>query len=226
MEASQDKKSFGHENLINLLKRLLETKDDMDIDAFTGVLLEFMNMFSHMGSVMSFAFSDITTKCAIIQTHKKNYQDKINGLMSLIELEVKMNVQMLNGENNSDFTKDPALKKYESATRNILRMMWFLDYEDELFAQLLANKEEKDMTPPCKAAYEKALAPRHAMLVRAAARVAMSAAPNKEKGFKQLWGDRTLPEIYDLIEKTLAVLRPVRERLWTYYTERKLDKLP
>jgi hypothetical protein len=121
-------------------------------------------------------------------------------LFSLIEIERLLKVDMLNGDNNSDFTKDPNYKTYVSgefcdlppcvnvdiAARTALRMMWFLEYMTELYTLIVENPQEESLSTLCSTAYSKTLGPRHSFGVRAAAKVAMLAAGNKNKAVEKL----------------------------------------
>lgn len=79
-----------------------------------------------MGKMLDIAFQDVEQKIQIILDLGKYYQ--IPNIFTLVQHEVKLGIEKLNGIDNHKFSKDPTLSKYMSASRTMLRMCWFLDF--------------------------------------------------------------------------------------------------
>jgi len=79
-----------------------------------------------MGKLLSVAFSDVDDKVNIMMKICVLYKGECGGmLLTTVNKEVSLNIAKLNGENNKKETKDPQYAKYDSLSRNLLRMMWF-----------------------------------------------------------------------------------------------------
>lgn len=141
-------------------------------EQFTNFLLEIAHVFNHLGKSLSLAFSDVTAKCDIIMriTNSLKNTPNISGLQSIIKHEIKKNVHILNGENNSQYTKDKSLISYESLARTVLRLLRFLDFLEIMFSNLYKTKDH--LSTICKIAYGKALAPYHTFMIRLVAKAA------------------------------------------------------
>jgi len=220
------KQPFSYEKLVLNLKGVNASLPDPDPKAFTNVMLEFVRIFNTMGSAMSIAFQDITSKVAIIKRNYKTYPNVSGGLISFTKHEAGLKVQRCNGDNNKKEAPGPEFKDYESTTRTILRLMWFFDFVSALLNNLDTDRKSSVSTA-CKAAYSEALGPHHPFPVRAAAKVAMLAAPNRNKLFHGLFGENTQEEtIYNNIKEINQLIGPIKTCLWTYYKENNLTELP
>jgi len=69
-------------------------------------------------------------------------------------------------------------------------MMWFMDYLNIMFSEITQNFTMK-VTDACYKAYMEALYPRHTFLVQTAAKLAMSAAPDRKKILQLFIGSNT-----------------------------------
>jgi len=104
--------------------------------------------------------------------------------------------------------------------------MWFFDFVAALLRNLNSDREA-NVSTCCKSAYDEALGPHHPFPVRAAAKVAMLAAPNRKKLFTGLFGENwTEDVVYANIQKIGELIQPIRTCLWKYYEENKLTTLP
>ena len=73
--ASEDMKDFSAERWLGFAKKIAESKDAIDVDAWVSFLFESTNLFKKMGSAMSMAFSGKSDK------HNNNDSNKyINKL--------------------------------------------------------------------------------------------------------------------------------------------------
>ena len=87
----------------------------------------------------------------------------------MIERELELGVQQLNGENNHKLLKKDMKGtwewKYTSSVRTVLRTMWLLDFVFYLFSKIL-NDRDTSLSKCAKEAYTKGLAPHHPWIVR------------------------------------------------------------
>ncbi len=100
-----------------------------------------------------------------------------------------------------------------------MRTLWFLDYLS-LFIRLLSTQRDQAVSKCAKDAYSQTLGPRHPWVVRQAAKVGMYAAPNREtlmESSRMHYEDCT--HICDNVDV-------IREALWKFYKENKLEGLP
>lgn len=104
--------------------------------------------------------------------------------------------------------------------------MWFFDFVSTLLKNLDEDRKCA-VSSACKAAYSEALGPHHPFPVRAAAKVAMLAAPNRHKLFTGLFGENVAEDvIYANIKKIGELVQPIRTCFWKFYEENKLTELP
>lgn len=111
--------SFDPHLVIKKLGEVCINLEDLPIEPFCLALNEFTKLMRSLGSALSMAFADISSKTGAMMGHLKLYKEEINGVMSLIQHELKLGVQNLSGENNQKLTKDKNLLKYESGKEKI-----------------------------------------------------------------------------------------------------------
>lgn len=117
--------------------------------------------------------------------------EKIESLQHLIEKEVALGVQELNGENNhKKFKKDTWEYNYISTARTTLRNLWLMDFLEELM-KLINEDKKSSLSHIGKQAYNKGLGPHHPWVVRQAAKVGFLAAPSRDTFIKSLGTDET-----------------------------------
>lgn len=114
MESSE---LYDFEKVLNSLGEAAKNLSDISIEPLCVALYEWTILFKLLGKTLSMAFSDITEKVQIMRNHLKNYGSKINGIMSLVQLEISLDVHRLNGENNKSLTKNKDYFKYEAGAR-------------------------------------------------------------------------------------------------------------
>jgi len=66
-------KEFSAERWIGFTKRIAESKDAIDVDAWVSFLFETTNLFKKMGSAMSMAFSGMLYKFNCLHELKNQY---------------------------------------------------------------------------------------------------------------------------------------------------------
>ena len=130
--------SFSPSKVIQSLFDVSKVLTDIPIEPLAAALFEWTILFKQLGKALSIAFSDITEKVAIIRKHSNDYNSKIKGVMSLVQLERSLNLHMLNGENNKSF-KDST--NYASGARTTLRLMWFMDFLHHMMEAMIQGKE-------------------------------------------------------------------------------------
>jgi len=104
--------------------------------------------------------------------------------------------------------------------------MWFFDFVTIMVSNLHDDKKMK-VSEACKKAYDAALGPHHPFTIRAAAKTAMTFAPNREKLLKNLFPtDVSEDEKYEALKEMLDLIEPTRTFLWEYYQKNNLTTLP
>ena len=100
----------------------------------------------------------------------------INGQVAK---EIELGVTQLNGDNNSKkLTNDKKTSwewKYNSTSRNLVRMWWLTKFLTQLLDNLI-NNNEMTLVNACQNAYQTGFAEHHPWLVRKGAGLAMMAA--------------------------------------------------
>ena len=114
MEPKIKEEPFNYELVIKYCAEACSNLEDIPIEPFCLAMNEFTKLLKLLGSAMSLAFSDITSKTGALMGHTKTYKGQMKGLMSLIQLELRLGVQNLSGDNNHKLTKNKNLLKYES----------------------------------------------------------------------------------------------------------------
>ena len=82
------------------------------------------------------------------------------------------NIHRLNGDNNKKETNNKEMYKYISASRSMLRMMWFMHYLRSMFREIYNNRTNS-ISDCCTLAYEEAFGEKHSTLVRFSAKAAL-----------------------------------------------------
>ena len=108
---------YNYEKCIKTLQETGKNLVDIPIEPLCVALYEWTILFKQLGKSLSMAFSDITEKVQILRNHVKNYGSQISGIMSLIQLEIGLNIHKMNGENNKDLTKNKDYYKYEAGNQ-------------------------------------------------------------------------------------------------------------
>jgi len=225
-EESLKSAKFNHVRLLKYLEEVKDSLPDIKPEPFLNSMTEFVKIFGIIGSAISFAFKDITTKVATIRKNYAMFPDVEGGLISFIEHEGALGIQLVNTENPTVPIPHPKFKGYDSTTRTINRLMWFFDFVTILIKNIATDKTAK--VPDCaKRAYTEALAPHHPLPIRLAAKAALNFAPSRERFLKELFpADMEEDEKYRQFNYALEVIGPIREFLWKYYAEHGIKEIP
>lgn len=152
-------------------------------------------------------------KAFMIENFGKDESLSINGQ---IAEEIAQGVTRLNGENNSkecDKSKKTSWEwKYNSTSRNLVRMWWLTKFLVQLLDNLI-NNNEMTLVNACQNAYQTGFAEHHPWLVRKGAGLAMMAAGQKD-ALIQKWGVASIEEARPCFEK-MTILRDNLDALLT-----------
>jgi len=104
--------------------------------------------------------------------------------------------------------------------------MWFFDFVTIMVTNLNGDRKMK-VSEACKKAYDDALGPHHPFTIRAAAKTAMTFAPNRDKLMNNLFPSTvTEEERYAALQQLLDTIGPIRTFLWDHYNKNNLTTLP
>lgn len=139
-----------------------------------SAIYEYTKFFAKISSGLSMGFSDITKKVQQMREKFLEYPEATD-IQDLLNTEIKLGIHQLNGDNNSDLGhgKDQ-YKKYCSASRTFLRLMWFLEYLIRIFDKVLNDDGKGEVKKILGDSYDEVLAPRHKWIVRKAVGVALA----------------------------------------------------
>jgi len=219
------KTGFDYKELLTSVKDLKDSLPNVAPEPFYKTLLEFVKIFDFMGSGLQMAFKDITSKVGIVKRNFDNHKDAPRNIMGFINWEADKKIQILNGENGK-LAPEPVWMGYESTTRTVLRLMWFFDFVTIMVTNLNNDRKAK-VSECCKKAYDDALGPHHPFTIRAAAKTAMTFAPNREKLMNNLFPPGVAEEDrYTALQELLDNIAPIRTHLWDHYNKNSLTTLP
>eukprot|EP00347_Sterkiella_histriomuscorum_P023651 403333863 len=229
-KTEEDMKNFSAERWLGYTKTIASSPEAIDVDTWVAFLYETTNLFKKMGSAMSMAFSDITSKAEFIAQNKEQFLRENPGketctLQDLIEDDIRKGVEKLNGENNDKLLKKDKLPKddyrhkFTSTARTVLRNMWLLDFLHHFMNQIYNDRTAK-LSSCAKFAYSEGLGPHHPWAIRQVAKVGMLAAPSRDSFLTET------KATYEQIDEFRTELERFRPALWSYYKEKNLIDLP
>ncbi len=148
---------------------------------------EFCIVFNELNSFLGIAFSDVKEKVAIIKSNNATFPG-LAGFFSFIEMEMSKGIHVYNGENNSAKKAPKEFKKYNSTSRNLLRMMWLLTFIRVTFEQLKNKPVKTKLSDIFSDAYDAAFGEKHAWLIRKGAKVAIMTSADRDNLLKVVIG--------------------------------------
>ncbi len=207
------------------LKAINSKLDHISISEFIALCLSFTKLSGSMGKLVSWGFQDIFSKCNILSDHAKTHTDCAT-LQEIIAKEMSLNIHVLSGGNNSKFArgKEPLYAHYESASRTILRLLWFLS----LITHLLKGLKETpgdSLSSVGRKAYNNSIAPFHPFMLRNAIRLIFYTVPSRKHFIEKTFGGIDEATFSGLASEVLIPLEPLVEYLWKYYKDRSLTQL-
>jgi len=225
----EHKTEFSYDLCLTMFENCAKDLDNINIYYILRPIWEITKAFKSLSSALSVGFSDITSKVQVWRDNIKKYYPDAKSCQDIIEREISLKLQELNGENNSDkgHKKKTPYYEYTSCTRTLLRLSWFLDFFNNIMVNAL-TKTDKDFSDCIKLAYEKALAPHHPWLVRKGASVGMSFAPSKrEKAMKSFFGvEKWDDDTKEKCKKLAGAVETVWKKVYEIYDSKKLLELP
>ena len=115
-------------------------------------------------------------------------------------------------------------KKYNSTSRNLLRMMWLLTFIRVTFEQI--RDQSKSMSDILCEAYDAAFGEKHSWIIRKGAKLAIKASSDRKEFVEAVLSSKyDLDRFNDINERFLMNLIPVHEILWGFYRENNLVDL-
>jgi hypothetical protein len=89
------------------------------------------------------------------------------------------NIHIYNGDNNNSLKAPKEYKKYNSTSRNLLRMMWLFTFIRVTFEEI-RNPKQSMSDILCKA-YDSAFGEKHSWIIRKGAKIAIMASGNRKE---------------------------------------------
>ena len=211
----QDDKNFDQKvpyNIKSVEEKLTVASKDLDhLNPYYTLspIYDLTKIFYNISSALSMGFSDITTKVGQMREKFKEYPN-VENIQQLLGKEIELDIYKLNGDNNSSLGyKKGEYKKYISACRTFLRLLWFMEYLIKVFSKML-DKNETSVKKILGSSYDEVLAPRHPWLVRQAvgAALTLSCRGTKEDVVKLIFnvdantnqGKEYIKKIIDLLD--------------------------
>ena len=168
--------------------------------------------FTKFSSALSMGFQDITEKVMLMREIFRNREDA-DDIQSLLDIEIKEGIHELNGDNNQSLGfKNGEYKKYISACRTFLRLLWFMEYLIHICEKIVKEDEEYDFKKILSEAYNEVLSKRHPWLVRNAVNMALkfSSAGKVKKAIKIIFDyDSYTEEARDKIKGLIELMKKI-----------------
>ncbi len=241
MEKKVEGGQFDYKRAMELLKQMADEKDKVDVRKFHDLCKVFTRMSASMGSLVSWGFDgknflkvkravlytrlDINDKCKFLMDHANNYTD-CKYIHELVEKEMSLNLHVLSGSNGEKYgyKEGHPLHKYESASRTILRLLYFLTLLTHLLKNMKQYPEEL-MANIARKSYEDSIAQFHPPVLREAIKAAFLTIPSRKEFMESAFGVTDKKVFADKITELLKPLAGVVARIWKYYQEKKLTTL-
>lgn len=173
---------YDVDKLISHFNNITQDLDHINPFEFFSAIYEFTKAFSRFSSALSMGFSDITEKVQTWRNLFRMYPDEnISDIQTLMEMEIKLGLQSLNGDKNSSFglKKGTPYYTYVSGCRTMVRLSWFLNFLYKTFKNMLSTEEA--FSSCIKNAYNEILAPHHPWLVRNSVSLILGMAGSKRE---------------------------------------------
>lgn len=169
---------YSYEKLLDYLHKTNENLDTLNPLFFFLAVFELTKALKVLSTALKIAFSDITEKVDICRAIFKNNFPEAENIQALMLQEIAQDFHRLNGDNNSDFghKKRTEFYEYQSMTRTVLRILWFLRYIWQMFRYIQTTKDK--LCDVMVRTYDVVLAPHHGWLLRKSAQLALKFAPD------------------------------------------------
>ena len=93
-------------------------------------------------------------------------------------MEIEKNIHIYNGDNNGSLKAPKEYKKYNSTSRNLLRMMWLFTFIRVTFEEIWNKKHQLEEI--LSKAYDAAFGEKHSWIIRKGAKLAIKTSGNRK----------------------------------------------
>eukprot|EP00924_Labyrinthula_sp_SR-Ha-C_P013772 snap_masked-scaffold_5-processed-gene-12.43-mRNA-1 protein AED:1.00 eAED:1.00 QI:0/-1/0/0/-1/1/1/0/240 len=208
---------------------LKQTPDGHEVLAlpFVSAMEEVPKLMASLASQMSFVNKGIVDKYNITRDNIKPTAEHFK----VSEVEVTLEKII---ERDIEFKWTHTGKKVtpQHATRNIVRLVWFLDFVYALFTKL-ANDHEKTMKVIFQECWDSALKPRQNFLVKNAVTAALKVAsfPDKDGFMKdslklEVGSDAALQASRETLLEYSKIIDTLKSHLWNFFEQNNVSNVP
>ena len=158
--------------------------------------------------------------------NRANSNTDCKSLEQLIDKEMSLNIHALNGMNGEQMGRKPddPYFKYESASRTILRLMFFLTLLTHLLKNLKTYPEEL-VSNIAKKSYEDSIEKFHPGVLREAIKTAFMTVPTRKEFMENAFGVTEKQKFNDILVEILKPLAMFVGRMWKLYKEKNITNL-
>eukprot|EP00357_Protocruzia_adherens_P019671 CAMPEP_0115012830 /NCGR_PEP_ID=MMETSP0216-20121206/24994_1 /TAXON_ID=223996 /ORGANISM="Protocruzia adherens, Strain Boccale" /LENGTH=209 /DNA_ID=CAMNT_0002382009 /DNA_START=1 /DNA_END=630 /DNA_ORIENTATION=+ len=185
---------------------MYEHKDAIPWIEFYNGVFELTKLYDSMGTFLSYAFSDITTKIDIIKTRMTEEGETDISLQHFVLNEKKAGKVDMSAHNAKSHPLRKEFPGYISVGRTLTRLIRFLAYVSKFITNICENP---DMAPKeaNRIAYDECAAPMHNFAIRCAAKLCISMTPQREHLNKTFLGDslENYPEQREMFEEMMKI---------------------
>lgn len=202
---------FDPQILMQYLHSAAENLEDIHYLPLTEAIIEISKPLSTLGKAMSFAFSDITSKAAII---RHNFSGKeLTGIQSMITHELNLGVERV------------LPNKTPSTTRTTLRILWFFDFLAAFLGRLERYHDWK-LSKICRKAYNETLGTRHPWAMRIAAKIGMKTISSKAH-YLGVFLPGMAPEAQTrTLKEMVSIISSIKDSLWRFLHSSGISHIP
>ena len=216
---------FDFQNISFKLKKAVENPKELNPFYTISSIFDFTKFFKEISSALSMGFSDITEKSQIMREKFEEYPTSTD-IFDLLNKEMELNIHKLNGNNNKKLGhgKDK-YSNYISACRTFLRLLWFLEYLNDVFENVLKDDGNGPIKTILGNSYNKVLAPHHGFIVRKAVGVALafSSAGTVTNTVELIFGYKEFnDEAKKSIQDTIDMIKIIMDSGYDFYKKNDL----
>lgn len=211
--------SFDGFQMAKLLDSALSKNGDINAKLFLDACAQVVMFTAALGKTFGFASVDLNHKIDIVHRRVEEYSKakKVSeqdvSLQQLVEYDIERKLTH-------------AGKKAAPASRTILRLLWFIDFNRVMLRKLSENPK-MELKKACAETYEATLSPRHAFVLRRMVRMGLGLTPSRDLFRKRakLVG-LTEKEESNTLMQWVEPCDKVADQMWGFMTEKSLQKLP
>mmetsp|Transcript_18731 Transcript_18731/g.22861 ORF Transcript_18731/g.22861 Transcript_18731/m.22861 type:complete len:296 (+) Transcript_18731:293-1180(+) len=216
----------GEEFSAEFLTKLLENSLDKEVKTvnatmFLDACVMVPKLFEGLGSALKSGNGKLVEKVNIVRTRQRETARDLNVDGSALSLQDIIDRDIRNKLTHSG-------KKAKQATRNIIRLVWFLDFITMLF-ESLADKQEASLKAIVQDCWANTLGPRNKWMVNKATTQALKVAPIPAKeSFLKLLGlnDKCIDDQIVTLHGWAQRSDTVAKEMWTWLKSKDLESVP